>query len=190
MCFTTCVSLASSPSTASPILGPLKHTLDDMWKMIVDTNAKIIVMVTNLIENGKVTSVKKNLYFSLLPILTLVLSSQIIQTRPISSPILHRYLHRYSTHTSTGAILILHWYPTYIWQSSYLHHTSPNFTWSCLKLNEPFLEYKMCMNNVQFISNSRWASVALLFPNCSPPIWFPEQVRLLLAKPRGQQTAV
>ena len=64
--------------------------------MIVDTNAKIIVMVTNLIENGKVTSVtKRNFYFSFLPILSLVPSSYPTNT-PFKPPLM---LFSYSTDT-------------------------------------------------------------------------------------------
>ena len=34
--------------------GPLEHTHHDFWKMIVENNVKIIIMLCKLKENGRV----------------------------------------------------------------------------------------------------------------------------------------
>lgn len=36
--------------------GPLPHTVNDFWRMIWQTDARIVVMLTNLVDNGKVGS--------------------------------------------------------------------------------------------------------------------------------------
>lgn len=42
-----------------PHSGPLNNTIDDFWKMVHQQRARVIVMVTNLTENGKEKVSKK-----------------------------------------------------------------------------------------------------------------------------------
>lgn len=36
--------------------GPLQHTLDDFWRMVVQTEVQVIVMASNETEGGKVST--------------------------------------------------------------------------------------------------------------------------------------
>ena len=92
-----------------------------------------------------------------------------------TKPIPHQYSADIFTDTLPIPSLVLFSYftdtpPIYSSHPTYLPHTSPNFTWSCLKSNKLFLKYKMRMNNVEFSFNSLLASVALLSPRFSSPI--------------------
>ena len=37
------------------VIGPQESTVDDFWEMVVQQNASLIVMLTNVIENGSVS---------------------------------------------------------------------------------------------------------------------------------------
>lgn len=36
------------------VLGPIEGTIEDMWRLVHDNQSQVIIMLTNLVESGKV----------------------------------------------------------------------------------------------------------------------------------------
>ncbi len=53
MCLCVCTRCSLS---LLPVAGPSKQTLGDIWHMAWQANSRRVVMVTNLVEDGRVSS--------------------------------------------------------------------------------------------------------------------------------------